>query len=181
METKLPSFDTIPDEGAAVDLTFNLVGLHAKKTKNSNPNKLFLRKHLRLLDQIISSRPPPENFLLLGTPGIAKSMALLPLLIKRVQAGHPVALHQISSSRTIFVSPQHNTSIVYSNLGAAEHPFVDDPKFTLFLDESDHALTNAPLCFGGTTIYASSPKRSNYKEYTKMSRTIYFPVASLKN
>ena len=179
METKLPSFDTIPDEGTAVDLTFNLARLHAKKANNSNPNKLFLRKHLRLLDQIISSYPLPQNFLLLGTPGIAKSMALLPLLIKRVQAGHPVAFHQISSGKTVFVSPEHNTSIQYINL-SAEHPFVDDPKFTLFLDESDHALTRAPDCLEGTTIYASSPKRSNYKEYTKISRTIYFPVASLK-
>ena len=179
METKLPSFDTIPDEGTAVDLTFNLVDLHAKGTNNSNPNKLFLRKHLRLLDQIISSRPPPEKFLLLGTPGIAKSMALLPLLIKRVQAGHPVAFHQISSGKTVFVSPEHNTSIVYFNL-SAEHPFVDDPKFTLFLDESVHVLTRAPECLGGTTIFASSPKRSNYKEYDKVSQLIYFPAASLK-
>ena len=165
---KLPSEEDLKkNHGLIVKVDFNLQDLHGKAV-TLEENSLFIRPHFY---QLYSKLPfgKKTGRLITGTPGIGKSIELIPILIKRVQEGKPVCYFNLHENKVIFFSSKHKTCIVYPNYIKSSHPFEKDPEFTLLMDEgSKVGLRPRPDCVG-LEIIVSSPNIQQFSEWLKSS------------
>ncbi len=159
------------------------IGPFVKQLFSIDLENFFIRScYPKLYEKIHREREKFVNHIVTGTPGIGKSFFLLYVLIKRIQEGHPVCFHNLSTRMTFYFA---NNECISGNSRTSSPllwQMIEDnhsKELDLLLDGAKGNPTEYPRV-RGVSLLASSPRYTNYSEFKKRSGIFYYmPVWTL--
>jgi len=175
MNTKLRSGRAEPHVVDVGELLVELFGIES--------TTLFIRSHYGRLFHMQYWDRVAFRSVLLGPPGISKSVSLLYFLIRRVQGGHATCFHELENHRTwLFANGTCLKFVSASDAAQFTHNYASDPEFVVLLDRVKCNPRDYPS--SRRAIMASSPHLDNYHEWMKLSsntagRHFYIPMYDL--
>ena len=165
-------------ESQVVDVGELLNVLYPSEVESS---QLYVRHFAsRLYDMMCNLRG--GNQVLLGTPGVGKSVFLTYILIRCVKAGHPVIFYRINEKNGWLF--HQGKCLRYGDV-KIPHEYrhvLSDANIWVLLDKATGGAMYYPHPLYGRATLASSPKKFNYHEFFKTGlggRIFYYPYWSL--